>query len=54
MEVGKNGRQLKWKMTKMKGDQNGGRPKWNLNKIEDDQHKITTCSQGKVNIALVM
>ena len=33
-----NGRQPKWKTTKMEDDQNGRRPKWKTTKMEDDQN----------------
>ena len=43
MENNQNGRQPKWKMTKMEDDQNGRRqngrrPKWKMTKMEDNQN----------------
>ena len=32
-----NGRQMKWKMTKMEDDQSGRRPKWKTTKMDDYQ-----------------
>merc|ERR1712030_21930 len=37
-DLTQNGRQPKWKTTKMEDDQNGRRPKWKTTKMEDDQN----------------
>ena len=40
MEDNQNGRQSKWKMTKMEDNLNGRWPKWKMTKMEDDKNGI--------------
>ena len=39
MEDNQNGRQPKWKTTKMEDDHNGKPPKWETAKMEDKQNR---------------
>ena len=42
MKDDQNGRQQKWKTTKMEDDHNGRQPKWKTIKMEDDQKRPQT------------